>query len=100
MFIPSKTTNKHIRMIKKIYCAVFYNENEKEIGRKTYSSYGRLVTYGYKRGKKIGAKCFFHVEYLRRFKIDVDDCTHPYADVVRKLDREECMRCGEVLCEG
>ncbi len=66
----------------KEYRAVFYDEDEKEISRKTYKTYGGMINYGYKHADKIGAIFFYHVEYLRRFEVyedDESDCNdNPY----------------------
>ncbi|MDE2015987.1 MAG: hypothetical protein KGJ89_05435 [Patescibacteria group bacterium] len=48
---------------------VFYDSEEKEIGRKTYNcGYGKALSNARKRAKKIGATFWYHVHYLRRFE--------------------------------
>ena len=51
----------------------FYDENEKEIGRKTYSSYGAMIYHAKRHAKKIGASFFYHIHYLRRFEVEKED---------------------------
>lgn len=31
---------------------------------------------------------------------EMQECVHPYAFVIRKVDFEKCTKCGKVLCEG
>lgn len=60
-------------MEEEVYNVSFYDENEMEIGRKTYKTYGGMITYAYRYADKIGAKFFWHVKYLRRFEVYEDE---------------------------
>lgn len=52
----------------------FYDKNDVEIGRKTYTcSYGKMISNAEKRAKRIGAIYFWHLHYLRRFSVIIDD---------------------------
>ncbi len=48
----------------------FYDEDDKEIGRRTYHNYGQMIYQAKRHSRKIQAKYFWHIEYLRKFEID------------------------------
>ena len=51
----------------------FYDKDEKEISRRTYSSYGGALYHAKRHAKKIGASFFWHIQYLRKFEMEDED---------------------------